>query len=81
MLNTSSSNNHDQDQSQLSGPTRIKMGKSEDNDKKVTFVFIQIRLKSQNNAFYNHTLFLECIKFAALFKFEALIWYKPMTLQ
>lgn len=38
MLNTSSSKNHDQDQSQLSGPTPnshpIKMVKSEDNDKK-----------------------------------------------
>lgn len=49
MTNSSSSKKHGQDQPELSGPTlksqRTKMGKSEDNDKKVTPVSITIRDK------------------------------------
>lgn len=49
MTNNSSSKKHGQDQPELSGPTpksqRIKMGKSEDTDKKVNLVSIQIWIK------------------------------------
>ena len=56
------------------------MGKSEDNDKKVTlFVSIQkILIKPQNNDFPQTLRFWECVKIAACFrywfKFETLIW-------
>lgn len=49
MTISSSSKKHGQDQPELSGPTpksqRTKMGKSDDNDKKVTIVSIRIRIK------------------------------------
>lgn len=75
MTNSSSSTKHGQDQPDLSGPTpksqRTKMGKSEDNDKKVTlFVSIQkILIKPQNNDFPQTLRFWECVKIAACFRY------------
>ena len=58
MTNSSSSKKHGQDQPEISGPTpksqRTKMGKSEDTDKKVTLVSIQIRIKIKPPIFPDH---------------------------
>lgn len=70
MTNSSSSKKHGQDQSELSGPTsksqRTKMGKSEDNDKKVTLFQFRFGYPNRKNkGFPKPRPFLECVKLAA----------------